>query len=316
MAGQARDLRVVAGCESPLIITARACPAPPRPTGAGSKRRLPQADQDFLAESLQLHNDSGPVAAVAGRRSAPLRYRHRRRRVCGTTRCPNGGGFPAGRPVRRGGRYQAEAVGEVGGDGLQALVKLVRTRCGVELGARWLQQQREPAQPVGGFQVGRYRAPHPQGHGDGQRALEELTQAGREGESDLRPVSTAAGGCRRRRDTNPSGGRRDTRCREAGDLEHAGRDQFGQVREAGLRHQLAHHDPGDRQAHLDRGQQHRQPVRQRRHRGAQHIAQPFEVDLAGQADLAGRAAVDSVLRHGKDAGHGHAGGAHHHPGPR
>ena len=37
MAGQARDLRVVAGCESPLIITARACPAPPRPTGADSK---------------------------------------------------------------------------------------------------------------------------------------------------------------------------------------------------------------------------------------------------------------------------------------
>jgi hypothetical protein len=30
MAGQARVLRVIAGCESPLIITARACPVPPR----------------------------------------------------------------------------------------------------------------------------------------------------------------------------------------------------------------------------------------------------------------------------------------------
>jgi hypothetical protein len=29
MAGQARDLRVTAGCESPVIITARACPVPP-----------------------------------------------------------------------------------------------------------------------------------------------------------------------------------------------------------------------------------------------------------------------------------------------
>jgi hypothetical protein len=35
MAGQARDLPMIAGCESPLIITARACPVPLRPTGAG-----------------------------------------------------------------------------------------------------------------------------------------------------------------------------------------------------------------------------------------------------------------------------------------
>src|SRR5829696_4800834 len=30
MAGQARDLQMTAGCETSAIITARACPAPPR----------------------------------------------------------------------------------------------------------------------------------------------------------------------------------------------------------------------------------------------------------------------------------------------
>jgi hypothetical protein len=35
MAGQARDLPMIAGYESPLIITARACLVPLRPTGAG-----------------------------------------------------------------------------------------------------------------------------------------------------------------------------------------------------------------------------------------------------------------------------------------
>jgi hypothetical protein len=30
MAGQARDLQMTAGCETSAIVTARACPAPPR----------------------------------------------------------------------------------------------------------------------------------------------------------------------------------------------------------------------------------------------------------------------------------------------
>jgi hypothetical protein len=46
MAGQARVLRVIAGCESPLIIAARAGPVPLRPTwrrppfNSGSDRKF------------------------------------------------------------------------------------------------------------------------------------------------------------------------------------------------------------------------------------------------------------------------------------
>jgi hypothetical protein len=61
MAGQAPDLPVTAGCKSPRIITARACPISPRPTGAGPKRSTPPSDG---------WSARGPVALAAGQGQA------------------------------------------------------------------------------------------------------------------------------------------------------------------------------------------------------------------------------------------------------
>jgi hypothetical protein len=73
MAGQARDLRVITGCQSPLIITARACPALPRLLA----QALSQADLQAILAHLNNGRDellSGtsagfPVVAVRVRAS-------------------------------------------------------------------------------------------------------------------------------------------------------------------------------------------------------------------------------------------------------
>ncbi len=68
MAGQARDLQMTAGCESPPIITARACLILLRPTGAASYRldnvTLSPAGRVRVVLDWELCTLGDPLAAV------------------------------------------------------------------------------------------------------------------------------------------------------------------------------------------------------------------------------------------------------------
>jgi hypothetical protein len=76
MAGQARDLRVITGCGSPAIITARACPAPTR----------------LLAQALSWCRRRRIWCQPSGRRQQnrrrPLRPCARHRTAVGRVACP------------------------------------------------------------------------------------------------------------------------------------------------------------------------------------------------------------------------------------